>query len=355
MNNKYMKGKPSMKTKSTLQRTLQALLMTGIATFVAAPAHAKDPVKVTALNYVRAESDFQMKGYIESYKCFGKFHHNRKPYDVDNQITIRGNRDTLYSFGVWDLTSPVTITLPDTKGRYQSLMIVSQDHSISAVYGPEQVTLTETSVGTRYALLTVRTLADPNDDQDMKEAFRLQDAVSVKQADIGKFEVPHWKKDEVEQMRNTINVVASTVTDSSKMFGKKEELDPVYWMLGAALGWGGLPADAATYVNAVPEKNDGKTAYTLTAKDVPVDAFWSVTLYDDKGLMPVNEYNAYSFNNVTAKKNNDGSITIHFGGDPKQPNFLPIVPGWNYIVRLYRPKKEILDGSWKFPKPEAVE
>jgi hypothetical protein len=31
--------------------------------------------------------------------------------------------------------------------------------------------------------------------------------------------------------------------------------------------------------------------------------------------------------------------TPHFGGDPQQPNFLPIVPGWNYIVRLYRPRK----------------
>jgi hypothetical protein len=80
-----------------------------------------------------------------------------------------------------------------------------------------------------------------------------------------------------------------------------------------------------------------------------------VTLYDDKGWMPVNKYSAYSFNNVTAKKNEDGSITIHFGGDPKQPNFLPIVPGWNYIVRLYQPKKEILDGTWTFPNPESVE
>ena len=88
-------------------------------------------------------------------------------------------------------------------------------------------------------------------------------------------------------------------------------------MLGAALGWGGLPAEAATYANVVPEKNDGKTPYTLTVTDVPVYGFWSVTLYDDKGWMPVNEYNAYSFNNVTAKKSKDWSITIHFGGDPK--------------------------------------
>jgi len=317
-------------------------------------ALAQDSLKVTASNYVRAESDFQMKGYIKSFNCFGKFHHSRQPYDVDKQVTVRGNRDTLYSFGVFDLASPLTITLPDTKGRYQSLMVVNQDHSIAAAYGPKTVTLTQDKVGTRYVILTVRTFADPNDEADMKKAFQLQDAVGVKQADIGKFDVPNWKKEEVEQMRDTINVVSSVVTDSSKIFGKKEELDPVYWMLGAALGWGGLPAEAATYVNVFPEKNDGKTPYTLTVKDVPVDAFWSVTLYDDKGWMPVNEYNAYSFNNFTAKKAKDGSITIHFGGDPKADNFLPIVPGWNYLVRMYKPKKEILDGSWTFPKPEAV-
>ncbi len=344
-----------MNTQSKLKRTLQALLITGISIFALAPALAANPVQVNAGNYVRAETDFQMKGYIEKFDCFGKFVHVREPYDVNNQVTVRAQRDTLYSWGVFDLKSPLTVTLPDPKGRYQSIMIVSQDHSIWGLYGPKTGTLTEEKVGSRYVCLVMRTFADPNNEEDMKAAYRLQDAVSIKQADIGKFEVPDWQKDEVEEMRNKVMVVASTVSDASKMFGVKEELDPVYWMLGTAIGWGGLPAEVASYVNVVPEKNDGKTAYTLTAKDVPVDAFWSVTLYDHEGWMPVNKYNAYSFNNVTAKKNEDGSITIHFGGDPQQLNFLPIVPGWNYIVRLYQPRQEILDGSWTFPKPQAVE
>jgi hypothetical protein len=319
------------------------------------PTPNDTPIKVTAQNYVRAETDFQMKGYIEKFDCFGKFAHFRQPYDVDNQVTVRGNRDTLYSVAVFDLRSPVTITLPETGGRYQSLMIVNQDHSIWSFYGPRTGTLTEEKVGTRYAFLALRTFVDANDEQYMKEAYQLQDAVSFEQADIGKFEVPDWNKDEVEQMRHTAQVIASTVTDAGKMFGKKEELDPVYWMLGAAIGWGGLPAAAASYVNVVPERNDGLTPYTLTVTDVPVYGFWSVTLYDDKGWMPVNKNNAYSFNDVTAKKDKDGSITIHFGGDPKADNFLPIVPGWNYIVRLYKPGPEILNGTWKVPSPEAVE
>ena len=48
--------------------------------------------------------------------------------------------------------------------------------------------------------------------------------------------------------------------------------------------------------------------------------------------------NAISVNNVTAKKDADGAVTVHFGGDPKQANYLRIMPGWNYTVRLYRPE-----------------
>jgi len=344
-----------MSSRTIPQRTVRALIVTGLLVLAAVPVVGQEQVKVTATNYVRAESDVQLKGYVKKFDCFGEFNHGRTPYDVNNQVTVRGNRDTYYSFGVFDLTSPLTVTLPETNGRYQSLMVVSQDHSITVFYSPNDVTLTEESVGSRYAMLTIRTLVDPNDKADEEAAYKLQDQVRVEQVDKGSFEVPDWKIEEVEKLRNCINVVGSTVHDFGKAFGVKEELDPVYWMLGAAYGWGALPAKASTYVNFVPTKNDGKTAYTLTVKDVPVDAFWSVTLYDDKGWMPVNKYNAYSFNSVTAKRNKDGSTTIHFGGDPKQPNFLPIVPGWNYIVRLYQPRKEILDGTWTFPSPEAVD
>ena len=177
-----------MKTQTIFQRTLQTLLITGILIFVLAPAHAADAPKITAGNYVRAESDFQMKGYIKSLNCFGKFEHYRQPYDVDNQVTVSGNRDTLYSVGVFDLRSPVTVTLPETEGRYQSLMIVSQDHSIWGLYGPKTGTLTEEKVGTRYVFLALRTFADPNDEKDMKAAHA-GDAVHLL-SHLGSADVP---------------------------------------------------------------------------------------------------------------------------------------------------------------------
>ena len=336
-----------------MQTRLFSLLVTVIVIVPGFPVLAADAPQVTIQNYVRAETDLQMRNYVENMDAFGKFAHVREAYDVTSKDTIRPNQDTINSWAVFDVTSPLTIGLPDPGDRYQSLMIVNQDHSIWTEYGPQQLVLDEETVGSRYALLLVRTFLDPNDEEDVKAAHALQDAITVKQADKGKFEYPGWNKEEVEAMRGKINVVAVALPDSTKCFGRKEDLDPIYWLLGAAYGWGGLPVQDAAYDNGVPEKNDGKTPYTLTVKDVPVDAFWSVTVYDDKGMFIVNEHDAYSYNSVTAKKNEDGSATIHFGGDPGQDNFLPIAPGWNYIVRMYQPRKEILEGTWKFPLPVA--
>ena len=86
---------------------------------------------------------------------------------------------------------------------------------------------------------------------------------------------------------------------------------------------------------------------------MPVDGFWSVIVYNKDGYIPQNDRKVYSFNNLTAKPDADGSVTIQFGGDASA-NCIPIVPDWNYTVRLYRPRKEILDGTWKFPEAQPV-
>ncbi len=86
---------------------------------------------------------------------------------------------------------------------------------------------------------------------------------------------------------------------------------------------------------------------------MPVDGFWSITLYNAEGFLVKNDRDAYSFNSITAKNDADGSVTIQFGGrDDNSANCLPICPGWNYMVRLYRPRPEILNGTWTFPEAQ---
>ena len=60
-------------------------------------------------------------------------------------------------------------------------------------------------------------------------------------------------------------------------------------------------------------------------------------------------------NSITGRKGSDGAVTIQFGGcDGTIPNCLPITKGWNYTVRLYRPREEIISGKWKFPQPQPL-
>lgn len=329
--------------------------MAALALLAAQPA-AAEPVPVNSDNFVRAESDLYFSGIVAN-GGFGKFDHTRAMAPLDKQTVIRLNRDTLYSSAVFDLDAgPVTITVPEPKNRFVSLMLIDEDHYIHGVhYGAGTHTLTRDDIGTRYVVAAFRFFANPADAEDMKDVHALQDAVKVEQASSGSFEIPEWDGESRNKTRRALLDLGALLPDTAKMFGTRDEVDPIRHLVGAALGWGGNPEKEALYLNITPEKNDGKSVYRLTVKDVPVKEFWSVTVYNKDGFFTPNDLDAYSLNDVTAQKSEDGSITIQFGGcDGKVANCLPTPADWNYMVRLYRPDAQILDGSWTFPVAEEV-
>ncbi|HBD35888.1 MAG TPA: carboxylesterase, partial [Cupriavidus sp.] len=136
----------------------------------------------------------------------------------------------------------------------------------------------------------------------------------VSQKATGKLEVPNWDQASQKKVRDALLALSATTPDFKRSFGKKGEVDPVRHLMGTAAGWGGNPDKDAIYLNITPEKNDGKTVYRVNVKDVPVDGFWSVSVYNAEGYFQRNAANAYTVNNITAQKNSDGSIPIQFGG-----------------------------------------
>lgn len=325
---------------------------------MATQATATGTLSVTAENFNRAETDLYFGGVVKK-DGFGKFEHNRQPTPIDGQTVIRMNRDTLYSGAVFDLDSgPATITLPDAGERFMSLQVINEDQYSPKVSYRGSITLDRKEIGTRYVLTAVRTLLlAPDDPNDVAEVCRLQDAIKVEQpGGPGKFEVPNWDLESQKKVREALLTLGATLPDSKNMFGTKDQVDPVRFLIGSAMAWGGNPEKEATYINVTPIKNDGKIVHKLTVKgDVPVDGFWSISLYNAEGYFQKNDQNAYSINNLTAKKDADGSISVQFGGcDGKAANCLPIIPGWNYIARLYRPRKAILEGTWTFPEAQPV-
>jgi hypothetical protein len=318
---------------------------------------AAPTVPVTVDNFNRAESEMYFASTIKLAGGIGKFHHNRKIMDIDSQTVIRANRDTLYSAAVFDLdAAPVTIVLPDPGRRFMSMIVIDEEqYSLATVYAPGILRYTREKIGTRYVMIGIRTFVDPANRKDIDMVHKLQDLIIASQEETGSFEATNWDGAGQKSVRELLIALGSTLPDTRGMFGPREQVDPVRHLIGTATGWGGNTEKDAMYLTVVPEKNDGTTIHKLTVTDVPVDGFWSISVYNSAGFFEKNKLGIYTLNNVAAIKNANGSVTIQFGGcETKSSNCIPITPGWNYWVRLYRPRKEILDRKWTFPQARPV-
>jgi len=122
-----------------------------------------------------------------------------------------------------------------------------------------------------------------------------------------------------------------------------------------------LPEDAIYPLNLGDESGkplDGSNKYTLTFEKgaaPPVNAFWSITLYDPEGFQVSNVLGRFAVSSwMPFKYNADGSLDLYFQnespGKDKEANWLPAPKGaFNLTMRLYAPKSEALTGRWNPP------
>lgn len=312
------------------------------------------PVTVNVDNFVRAETARMFDGVVAQGGGVNRWMHSRMPTPIDAQTVIRLNRDTLYSSVVVDISEGATVTLPDSGGRYMTLMVVNEDHYINRTFhqsGTYDLTVGE--FDTPFVSLWLRTLVDPGDADDVATVNGIQDAVSVNAASARPYGHPDYDEESRKATFDALVALAKGVSGTARVFGRKEEVDPIRHLIGTAIGWGGLPETEAYYLGETEPRPLGR--FTLTLKDVPVDGFWSVTIYNREGLLEANPYESYSINNLTAAADEDGSVTLNLAAEGEDlTNHLYIMDGWNYALRLYRPRQEVLDGSWSPPAPQAV-
>lgn len=316
-------------------------------------ARKTSPIEVNVLNFARAETDL-MFSRLDAGSGLGVWNHTYQLKPLDDQPIIRQNRDTLYSSSIVDVRDGVTITIPNTRGRYISVFVINQDHYGQAILrDPGEHVLTRELVGTDYAGIIVRILVDPADDEDLATVNRLQDALRIVGGGTGPFPMPVYDQESHTATRAAILDLARGVSKYDHSFGTVEEVDPIMHLLGTASGWGGLPEYEATYISV--DENLPVDEYRLRLADVPVDAFWSVSLYNAAGFFEENALGVNSINSLTAIPDADGGVTVRFGVRlDGVANALPIMPGWNYVLRLYRPRPSVLDGSWVAPRPQVL-
>jgi Protein of unknown function (DUF1254) len=176
-----------------------------LAAITAKPVAAQDgPVQVNVDNFVRAVSDEYIRDWAK--QNFGKFFHYPGPTPIDGQVVERMQCDTIYSMAVFDLTEPVTITVPNAGDRFLSLMTVNRplhppDH-------PREYTLSKENVGTRYVYVVFRIFGNPNDANDLAKVKALQQQIKWVQVSPGKLELSTYDQESLKGMMAIVKQLA---------------------------------------------------------------------------------------------------------------------------------------------------
>ena len=324
----------------------------------AAPESKVQTTVVTDENYARAESEIIFAGYVQRIadatgtNGMGVWMHLREGADPKDRTVMRINFDTLYSFAIVDLTEDVVLTMPETSGRYQSAWFITDEHyNPMAFIEPGTYTLTQEDMGSRYVMIGMRTQVNVADPADLAVVHEIQDQLILEQKDTGEFAPSaDWDMEEVLAMRAKYAEIgeAEGIT-SEQTFGKKGEVPLKEHNAGAAMGWGGLTAERAVYPSIFPESVEPQT---MTLRDVPAGAFWSITVYNAEGFP---QGDVYNINSAFAVPEDDGSFIIHFGGDQGAVNYMDIFENWNLSLRIYEPTEAYFNGEWVMPELELVE
>ena len=303
-------------------------------------------VPVTLENYEIAESDLAFYNITKLVGTNQFFHFPLDEFDLNNQSVVRMNQDTVYSAAVVNTSAGARITLPETDGRYMSVMVVQNDHYIDQVFKTPGEHVIESD--TDFVAVAVRIRANKSDPDDNAYLQPLRDTTKLIVNATEPHVLPNYDMDQLVSLRNELAAEAAEYGSFNNMQGARGTVDEHMHILGTAAGWGLLPDANARYLSYGQEDGEGCFEATYEAPPFNEPGFFSITMYDADGWMfsdraILNEYNI--------EFNEDGTFDVLFGdcGEDAKNN-LPIVEGWNFLMRVYEPQLEGLE-NFTLPTP----
>jgi len=308
---------------------------------------------VTPETYIRAESDRQFGVVAQMAGGVNRFYHFRRPTPLDKQNIVRMNRDTLYSMTVVDTSLGATITVPELpNGRYASIMLVDNDH-----YCPGVIYSSGTHKlpgDTKYLGVGVRIqIFNPTDAEEVALVNKLQDQFIIQANSADPLPEFDWDLQSLKELTAQYEKDSTQYSSWQGMMGPRGKVDEKTRHIAAAAAWGLFPEWDATYLN-YSGGHDYRICHKATYQVPENEAFWSITVYGSDGFMK-SDNNVINSSNV--KLNADGTFTVYFGsvetcGDV--PNRLDTTEGWNFLMRIYRPGKSVLEGAYKLPVARPI-
>jgi hypothetical protein len=313
---------------------------------------------------------------------------SKKLLKAGEDAVVRSNNDTLYKMAwIYLSDGPVLLgsTSPsderftsfqlqdDRNANYRNIIGPSGSYTLYHGERPENVTGEAVEVPSLLSAVIVRIeVKDANDPADLADALRVFDGITIEGPVIEKIPVVDVLSDFDEQAEEEalrrMDQTKRTVPyrDMIVAPGQEPGRDVTYLnhATGTKEGWGGPATSHSSYESAYTddagETLDGSRGeYVLVTEEPPVNAFWSVTVYNSEtGRFHPNEHDRYHINDTTAVKDESGTVTFHFKrscGDADQ-NCLEVPAGpFDVAARYYLPEPDIRSGEWTMPRPSRVE
>ncbi len=309
---------------------------------------------------------------------------SRELLKAGEDTIVRSNNDTLYKTAFIYLGDGPVVLRSDSPSqeRFSSFQlqddrnanyrnIISPDGSYTLYHGEKPKTITGEAVEVPSLLSAVVTrieVKDKNDAADMAGAQAVFDGITIEGPTISKMPsvdlLSGFDEQVAQEANRRMDELAGVVPFSRMIVGPGQEpgrdVPYLYHSAGTKEGWGG-PATSHSAYEAMFTDASGATLegskgeYLVVTEAPPVNAFWSVTVYDSTtGRLHPNDDDRYHINNTTAVKNEDGTYTFRFKRECKDGdvNCLAVPAGpFDVVARYYLPKPEIMNGEWTMPRP----
>ena len=286
--------------------------------------------------------------------------HHREPMSLDEQTVVRLNRDTLYSAG--GLRSRCRAGDDHAARRGQALHVDAGDRR-GPVHARGRLRRRHPHLHAGEDRHALRLARNPHAGRPSRSGRHQAGPRPAgchqgrrSRAVRGSFEVPNWDQASQKKVRDALLVLAATLPDTKRTFGTKGRGRSGPAPDRHRVGLGRQPREGCPLSQRHPSQ-ERRHDHLQAQRQGRAGRRLLVDQRLQRGGLLREERSTTPTRSTTSRRRrrHDGSVAVQFGGcDGKIANCLPIMPGWNYMVRLYRPRAEILDGTWKFPEAQPV-
>lgn len=284
----------------------------------------------------------------------------------DGPVVIESDAPAVDRFNSFQLVD-------ERNANYRNIVFPSGKYTLYFGARPEQfegeLIEVPSALSVVIARVEVRDKTDSDDDAAAKGLFAGLHISGAQPSQFPKLDLPSaFPADVVAEAQRRMDEVFATVPFTRTVVGPGREpgrdVPYLYHAAGTKGGWGGPDPEHSAYEALLLDRNGNEMKgsngdYAVTTEAPPVDAFWSVTVYDTErgGFLHPNEADRYHFNDTTAARNADGTVTFTFkrGCGAADSNCLEVPAGrFDVVSRYYLPREEIISGAWTFPRIELV-